>query len=268
MKADIWVLPSRERLHAAIGKGQLDVPIMPGTDGRGVKNATGIIMSMHLMPEGTSSEPSSSHSESRFKRLRLLASYENGSVAMWQYRADKERSVEGIGWARCWTAKLHVESVMAMAVSIKYDFALSVSADHIIVRYDLAALNIDANSVSTSCSAHRTKHPGNGSIVLRDDGRVCAVGGWDGKIRLYSTKTLKPLGTLVYHKDNAQALAWARPADQSLKEEIKGQQTDLEFDSDDEMTAAEKERRERWLVSGGKDGRVAIWELMDFGGKR
>ena len=25
------------------------------------------------------------------------------------------------------------------------------------------------------------KYPGNASIALRDDGRVCAIGGWDGK---------------------------------------------------------------------------------------
>jgi hypothetical protein len=28
---------------------------------------------------------------------------------------------------------------------------------------------------------HRTKHSGNAAITLRSDGKVCAVGGWDGK---------------------------------------------------------------------------------------
>jgi hypothetical protein len=37
-----------------------------------------------------------------------------------------------------------------------------------------------------------------------------------------------------------------------------------EIDEDDEMTTGEKARHARWLVSGGKDGRVVIWELMDF----
>lgn len=35
-------------------------------------------------------------------------------------------------------------------------------------------------------------------------------------------------------------------------------------DEDDEMSGEEKARRSRWLVSGGKDGRVVVWELMDF----
>lgn len=39
-----------------------------------------------------------------------------------------------------------------------------------------------------------------------------------------------------------------------------------EESEDDEMTMGEKTRRARWLVSGGKDGRVVVWELMDFNG--
>lgn len=67
---------------------------------------------------------------------------------------------------------------MAMAVSPNNRLALSVSADHLIGRYDLQARE---PSVDTACTVHRTKHPQNGCVALRDDGRVCAVGGWDGR---------------------------------------------------------------------------------------
>lgn len=88
---------------------------------------------------------------------------------------------------------------MAMCVSKDNGVALTVSADHLIGRYDLTVccfissdyttglLNIYpqavgiANNVSEVATTHRTKHPGNGSIVIRDDGKVCAVGSWDGK---------------------------------------------------------------------------------------
>jgi hypothetical protein len=39
---------------------------------------------------------------------------------------------------------------------------------------------------------------------------------------------------------------------------------DNDSEGDDEMTAEEKEERCRWLVGGGKDGRISVWTLMSF----
>jgi ASTRA-associated protein 1 len=89
--------------------------------------------------------------------LHVLAAYENGSVACRRHNASPTSpSIEGRGWELLWTVKFHVESslscpltglsivliyylaVMALTVSPDNSFALSVSADHLIVRYDLA----------------------------------------------------------------------------------------------------------------------------------
>ncbi|KAI0703464.1 WD40 repeat-like protein [Cytidiella melzeri] len=245
--ADVWELPSRYRLHAAIGKASM--PEL--TDGRGI-NPIGIIMCMHLFEAqhlNTSDQ----------NQLRLLCGYENGSVMMWGYtKKDKPKSVEGVGWDLLWNAKLHVESVMGMAVSRNNQLALTVSADHLICRYDI--LNCNADTVATTCSVHRTKYPGNASIAIRDDGRVCAVGGWDGKIRLYSTKTLKPLGTLNYHKKSCQIVVFARSVE--VEEAAAAAQDSVEFE--DDMSEAEKEERTRWLAAGSTDCRVSLWRLMSF----
>lgn len=159
------------------------------------------------------------------------------------------------------------------------------------------------NSVEASRTIARTKHPGNAAIAIHDSDKVCALGGWDGKYvfglslsspsppprrsrqlpivihfnhgtdrsfplyyfrnrtRLYSVKTFKPLGVLDYHKTGVQALTFARSSPQSPKI-ISGVSTGS--DDDDEFTNSEIEARKRWLVAGGKDGRVSIWELMDF----
>ncbi|KAI0749468.1 WD-40 repeat-containing protein [Daedaleopsis nitida] len=252
--ADIWTLPGKQRLHAAIGKaGQAPVP----TDGRDVRNPIGIIMSMHLL------QVPHPHAAAGRTRLRLLCGYENGSVTMREYaREDKEVSIEGIGWDILWSVKLHVESVMAMSVSKDTSFALTVSADNLVGRYNFADAE-HAELLASACTVHRTKHPGNASLSIQDDGRVCAVGGWDGRIRLYSTKTFKPLGTLSYHKKNCQAVAFARSEPQAPARSASSAAT--EDDEDDEMTEDEKTERTRWLISGGQDCRMAIWSLMSFG---
>lgn len=79
------------------------------------------------------------------------------------------------------------------------------------------------------------------------------------RIRLYSTKTLKSLGTLAYHKEGCQAVAFAC----SLREDTAPVESEEDTDEDD-MGAVEKEVRSRWLAAGGKDSRVSIWEMISF----
>ncbi|KAL1730022.1 WD40-repeat-containing domain protein [Schizophyllum commune] len=254
--ADIWELPSRDRLHAAIGKPK-DAPAVP-LDGRG-NDKTGIIMSLHLF---RTTAPTSSPSTSN---LRLLSAYEHGGVILRQCTAPVgQKTVEGKGWDVVWSSKVHAESIMAMAVTRDNALALTVSADHLIGRYDLNVRGIlpFATDPSAASTTHRTKHPGNACVAIRDDGRVCAVGGWDGGIRLYSTKNLKPLGTLRYHKTSVQALVFAH-SKRGNESSPSTTPDDLaeDSDSDDEGDSAE---RERWLIAGGKDNRLTIWALQSF----
>lgn len=216
-------------------------------------------MSMHLF-YSTSSAPSSSTS---VRELRLLCAYEDGSVVLRKRTApENKQTVEGRGWEVVWKSKLHVESVMAMTVSADRTFALTVSADHLVGRYDLLKTQEEASESTSAGTAFKTKHPGNGAVAIRSDGRVCAIGGWDGKVRLYSTKTLKLLGTLVHHKQGCQAVMFASHTDcvplcGDLKE-------DDFSDDDDEITVEEKHARGRWLIAGSTDAKVSIWALINF----
>lgn len=133
--------------------------------------------------------------------------------------------------------------------------------------------------------AFRTKHAGNSAIALRNDGKVCAIGGWDGKFveysetsfhlltssshiraRLYSTKSFKALGALKYHKSAIHALEFAHDivGDGQEAGEHTGRPTGAEFQDDDELSSEEKLERSRWLLTGSKDNRVAIWPLITF----
>lgn len=102
------------------------------------------------------------------------------------------------------------------------------------------------------------------------------------RIRLYSVKTFKPLGTLDYHKDGVQALTFARnppppfhpskiqsgegeAGSRSSATSASAEAGDGTRDEDeDEFSDSEIEARKRWLVAGGKDGRISVWELIDF----
>ena len=83
------------------------------------------------------------------------------------------------------------------------------------------------------------------------------------RVRLYSTKTFKPLGSLVYHKKNCQSIAFARSHPTGPSGAASAGAED--YEEEDEMSEAEKQERTRWLVSGGQDSRVVIWSLIDFG---
>lgn len=141
---------------------------------------------------------------------------------------------------------------------------------------------------------HRTKYPGNSAVALRSDARICAVAGWDGKyevrfapyftldtdqmlwprvsVRLYSTKSFKPLGTLKYHGQSVYAVAFAhgshtlgqppQPSIGSGDVAETGPETDDQ--EDDWWEQTDSERRCRWLVTAGKEGRVAFWLLDTF----
>jgi len=93
-----------------------------------------------------------------------------------------------------------------------------------------------------------------------------------GRIRLFSTATFKPLGTLAYHRDSVQALAFAQPPipggddAESVAETLELGAEDSEEEDGVELDGVPP--RERWLASGGKDRRGALWGLMDFAGNK
>ncbi|KAH9494526.1 Guanine nucleotide binding protein (G protein), beta polypeptide 1-like [Bulinus truncatus] len=52
-------------------------------------------------------------------------------------------------------------------------------------------------------------NPGTSDVSVRGDGKIVAVGGWDGMCRIFSLKTLKALAVLKFHKSNVQCVSFA-----------------------------------------------------------
>ncbi|ODN74132.1 hypothetical protein L202_07586 [Cryptococcus amylolentus CBS 6039] len=279
---DIYHVPSLKRLHASINLHSQPAPPPSGVDLPGTSKS-GLVMSLNLFLPN----PSSISTE---EQVGLMITYESGHSAILSTPAsslsevyDARMSKRPNPWDCRWMGKGHNEAIMAGTCDSRGRRGWTVSADHRLVRYEFdqvwdGILRKDNEDV---VKPYATKQIGNSSIAVSGDDRVVAVGGWDGKVRLFSAATSKPLGTLSSHRDSVYALAFAhRPSSspipllseqdnltQTAESTIVPLSVDASDEDDDDLDEDMDgvPPKERWMASGGKDGKVALWGLMDFG---
>ncbi|UZJ55940.1 hypothetical protein CBS101457_005260 [Exobasidium rhododendri] len=218
---DIYHLPSKRRVVTAIGKADLATKSVKAS-------RAAIVMSLQMIEaEGQDV-------------YRILAGYEDGYVKMWKVE-EGTASLE-------WSERQHTESIMAVAVSKDEDFAVSVAADHRVVRYDMSG-KAEPKSIASNSAGHAC-------IAIREDGELIAIGGWDGCVRLYNAD-LEQLGSLRYHKDTVQALSFVQSRDLAVNKQS-GEDDDT--DSGSESDGTSDDQTKHLLVSGGKEGRICLWK--------
>jgi hypothetical protein len=125
----------------------------------------------------------------------------------------------------------------------------------------------------------QTKHAGQQSLHVRSDGRLLVTGGWDSRVRIYSTKTLKEMAVLKWHKDGVYATAFSEILDPLAS---KGSTTtassgvgepgngDVASQAKGNLTGLGKLQKQRelkmqtrhWVAAGAKDGKVSLWEVF------
>ena len=147
----------------------------------------------------------------------------------------------------------------------------------------------------------RTGHAGQQGARVRDDGRVCATAGWDGRVRVYAGTGLREVAVLKWHKEGCYTVDFAslvrskggeQPGGDSLQlpeegasSEIRGRYPDddgsgmeargesLRLEGEVEavvrsgptLVARRREERVRsthWLAAGAKDGKVSLWNIL------
>lgn len=146
----------------------------------------------------------------------LAAGYEDGSVVVWDV-AHPARPI----------AQRKLQSEPVMALEMHGGGALGCCGspeDQVVCLY--------VNLVGASIEVKRTlqlKQPGVGGLAIRQDGKILASAGWDGRVRVFKCSNGRPLAVLKYHQAAASALAFSR--------------------------------RTHMLASGGRDGMVALWSL-------
>ncbi|CAE6470566.1 unnamed protein product, partial [Rhizoctonia solani] len=253
---DVWELPGKTRLHAAVGTIKGAPPRKPFSDeGRDIYKTGKYLQNCNV----------TSHFPDRNIHAHLCCLRKRSSHALDPLVIGKPKIYRGKRLDEC------LEYEESPGSSCDNIMAVSVSADNLICRYDLSP-ELDADSAQLA--PHKTKYLGNGAVGFRPDGRVLGVAGWDGAIRLYSTglrrvsgagtsvavdrnRKIRDLGTLEHFKESCFAMAFAN--------EVFEDTVNPRSMEDGNKTSLEAlKARSRWLVVGGKTGRVAIWELDSF----
>lgn len=113
---------------------------------------------------------------------------------------------------------------------------------------------------------HNTKHAGQQDLRIRSDGKIFATAGWDGRIRVYSVKTLKELAVLQWHKEGCYSVAFAEVlgGDPSISQT--GEQIGQSVAKISNMDRMKQERDNKvhnthWLIGGSKDGKISLWDI-------
>ena len=181
--------------------------------------------------------------------LLVLAGYESGHAATWQKNSSNH-------WQTIYVQKSHSQPILSLNVSPEQRYFYTSSADAIIARHPLGDSSVESKTM-------QTKHAGQQSLRNRSDGKIFATAGWDGRVRVYSAKSMKELAVLKWHKEGCYALAFADVfRNTRTKNEDVNDDTGLEKA---ELTVSEqrtaKAQTTHWLAAGSKDGKVSLWDI-------
>ncbi|KAF9581727.1 ASTRA complex subunit, partial [Lunasporangiospora selenospora] len=143
----------------------------------------------------------------------MLVAYEDGSVTLFREGSLPKMAGGGAG-ARLskremevlWSVKRHREPVLALDISRDRRFGISCGSDNILVKYQLENRDTQGTPEIDTISL---KANGIADVRIRDDSKIVALAGWDGRIRVFSSKTLKPLAVLSYHREGLYCLGFA-----------------------------------------------------------
>jgi ASTRA-associated protein 1 len=185
-------------------------------------------------------------------RLHVLAGYESGVTCAWTQSSASPQT-----WQIIYSHKAHAQPILSLDIAPSLGYFYTSSADAIVARHPLSA------SGNGEAKVMQTKHAGQQSLTVRSDEKIFATAGWDGRMRVYSTKTMKELAVLKWHKEGCYALAFAGISPVPETAEDGGALVDGMINRD--LTVSEqrtaKARETHWLAAGSKDGKISLWDI-------
>jgi WD40 repeat protein len=142
-----------------------------------------------------------------FAEDNLVAGFENGSVHFYRKAGS---------WQLFWSVHIHRDTVLSLACHENVVF--SSSADAILAKM------LIRSQVEEHVNCH---HSGQQGLAIRGDGKILVTAGWDGKGRVFSTKSMQMLAILKFH-EGALACAFTKDG----------------------------------ILLGGKDGKISLWSVF------
>jgi len=136
-------------------------------------------------------------------------------------------SVSSTCWSTIYSSRAHSQPVLSLAIHPSQQCVFTSSADANLVQHPTVLATQPIKVVNS-------KHSGQTGLSIRDDGRILVTAGWDGCGRVYSATTLKQVAVLKWHVDGLQATCFSQ-----------------------------NENGKRWLIMGGKDGKLTLWDVFN-----
>lgn len=153
-------------------------------------------------------------------QFTLVAGYESGCACVY--------TVSASSWSLLYSVKSHTEPILSLVIHPSTQSFYTTAADANLVNHPIAIATQPLKSAAT-------KHAGQTSLAIREDGRIFVAAGWDGVGRVYSGQTLRQVAVLKWHVEGLQAAEFSGPL-------LNGN---------------------RLIVLGGKDGKISFWNVFN-----
>lgn len=153
----------------------------------------------------------------------LLASYESGDFLTWDLRCSKVINRK----------KLEEEGPLSVDYEVNTNRGIYGGTTD---RIGVFSLNRNTMEIDKKTEIS-VKNPGIDSVRIRNDCKVFATGGWDGRVRIFSWKSLRPLAVLTDHKDGVLDICYSSDKISLWKSHI--------------------------MAAGGKDGQISLWDIYN-----
>lgn len=200
--------------------------------------------------------------------LMVLSGYEDGQTMLHEQQALSS-SDDKWEWTKVLTCRPHSQPILSLDSAPSKDFYFTSSADAVIAKFTVPVSSFGADPNVRAAKINNTKHAGQQDLTVRNDGKILATAGWDARVRVYSTKTLRELAVLKWHTDGCYSIAFAEisiPTASPSETKEEGPLLASPNVHGDALGVIKRQRslkaqQMHWLAAGGKDGKISLWDI-------